>query len=209
MTVPFIHDETDTWDGLSLGGTQVDGLCDVKIDRAKKLDIKSAGGSDGATITDQGYEPAKVTISIRVWTADQWTSLQGLIELIEPAPAKKPAAPLLIAHPAATVRKVKAVSIKSVKGPDIGSDGATTIVLECIEWFPPPKKNVTNTASGPQTRLDATGRDRNPADHGVHPQKGVIYTEDGAFDNHVDLLHHYVNKNPPEYKDLDSWGDKS
>lgn len=67
----FWDDSPDLWDTLYLGGSPLPGLASVSATHGRKLDSKSAPGTNGARIIDKGYQPAKVDITIKLWTKEQ------------------------------------------------------------------------------------------------------------------------------------------
>lgn len=67
----FWDDSPDLWDTLYLGGSPLPGLASVSATHGRKLDAKSAPGTNGARIVDKGYQPAKVDITLKLWTKEQ------------------------------------------------------------------------------------------------------------------------------------------
>lgn len=68
---PFWEDDPDLWDTVYLANVALPGLARVTATHGRKLDSKSPAGSDGATITDKGFKPATVEITLRIWTKEQ------------------------------------------------------------------------------------------------------------------------------------------
>jgi hypothetical protein len=139
------------FDLVSLSGSALPGICKVDVEKARKLDIKQNAGSHGATITDQGYKPAKVTITQTIWSPTQWANLQALWTALEPIPGTSYAAPsVTITHPAAQLHGVDSIIIEEITGPKPSTmfKGALEIVYKCVQFFPPPKLPATNTPKG-------------------------------------------------------------
>lgn len=67
----FWDDSPDLWDTVVLGDEQLPGIARVRATHGRKLDAKSAAGSNGARIVDKGYEAAKVEITLKIWTKEQ------------------------------------------------------------------------------------------------------------------------------------------
>lgn len=67
----FWDESPDLWDTLYLGGSPLPGLASVSATHGRKLDAKSAPGTNGARIVDKGYQPAKVDITLKLWTKEQ------------------------------------------------------------------------------------------------------------------------------------------
>lgn len=154
--IPFFHDQPDAWEqcqlgGITLGGPPAPGaawgLVTVKVSKGKKLDIKQSPGTNGATITDQGYKPAQVTIELLIWDATAWANLQSALPLLEPPPNKSKATPFDVLHPATAIRSVKAVLIEEIEGPEQSAiKGAYKVSFKCVQFFPPATgSSATNT----------------------------------------------------------------
>ncbi|HEY2408845.1 MAG TPA: hypothetical protein VGI10_22725 [Polyangiaceae bacterium] len=150
-------DLSNPWDFVILQGILIPGLAKVRVSKGRKLDIKQPPGSHGATITDRGYKPAAVEISLTIFTARQWSDLQALFNglpngfTLEPKPNnayKAPAYP--IDHPATAMRQVASIIIEDIEGPEPSSSihGAVEFKFKCTQFFPPPKVNATNTPEG-------------------------------------------------------------
>lgn len=67
----FWDDSPDLWDTVLLGGDPLPGIARVTATHGRKLDSKSAPGSNGARIIDKGFQPAKVDITLKLWTKEQ------------------------------------------------------------------------------------------------------------------------------------------
>lgn len=67
----FWDDDPELWDTVYLAGSALPGIATVTGSHGRKLDVKSAPGSNGARIVDKGYQPAKVEIALRMWTKEQ------------------------------------------------------------------------------------------------------------------------------------------
>lgn len=144
------------WDYCALGGVFLPGLAKVKVSKGRKLDVKQPPGSHGATITDRGYKPAPVEIVLTVWKPSQWTTMQALLSgaasiSLEPKPNASYQAPAYpIDHPATAAHGITDVIIEDIEGPDESSrvKGAVDFKLKCLQFFPPPKVDATNTPKG-------------------------------------------------------------
>lgn len=140
-----------SFDLVALGNNVLPGICKVDVGKGRKLDIKQNAGSHGATITDQGYKPATVTITQTIWSPTQWANLQAMWSTLEPIPGISYTAPsLTITHPAAQLHGVDSVVIEEITGPKQSNSfrGALEFVYKCVQFFPPPKRPATNTPQG-------------------------------------------------------------
>ena len=143
---------SDVWDTLILAGKEWPGIAKVTVTRANKWDEKSAKGSNNASRTYTGVEPAKVKIELRIWTAEgQYDVIvTECLPLIEPQDEKKRKDPVNISHAVTHARYVNDVTIDSVSGPDDNGDQTWTFTIEATEYRAP-----TVVASG--SKKGATG----------------------------------------------------
>lgn len=139
----------NAWDVCTLGSNRLPGLAKLRIRKGRKLDKKRPPGAHFATVTDQGYNPAELELTLIIWTPLQWDTFQDMMPVLEPPATKGYAAPTFdIVHPAAAVRSVKAIVIEDIEGPFDSSvvKGAMEFRFKMIQFFPPPKNlNATNT----------------------------------------------------------------
>lgn len=118
-----------------LGAVTLPGIIKVDADRSNKFDVKSAPGVSGATITWQGYEPAKVTITIKMWLEEHLEGCAKLLKLIEPKASKGLPSAWKVFHPALQLRNIQEVLVESIKGPNPSDKpGVWEIELSAIEW---------------------------------------------------------------------------
>lgn len=155
VAIPYWYDQPDAWDTCVLGGNALPGIAKVKLSKGKKLDVKQSPGTHGATITDQGYKPASVTVSLQFWTSDHWNSVQAILPTLEPPPGKSNATPFDIMHPVAAIRNVKSVLIEDIDGPEETSTrGLYQIVFKCVQFFPS-STNMGSATNTPKTSIPA------------------------------------------------------
>lgn len=160
--IPFWDDPPNTldpsnaqftaWDIVTIGGQVLPGICIVRGKRGKRFDVKKKKGSDFATLTKQGYEPAEISIVNRIWTRQQLHALELMMPMLEAPTQQLPDGTLQaleIRHPALDLRNINAMVIK-----DIGllGPGSTKGVMEqtitCLEYKPPKKTNSSGTVKG-------------------------------------------------------------
>lgn len=140
------------WDVVVLGGQALPGICSVTGKRGKRYDLKKVKGSDFAKLTKQGYEPAEIRITERIWTRQQFYALQLIMPMLE-APTKVSAdgtvAALEIRHPALDLRSINSVVVKEISLLRPGSmKGVFEMDITCLEYKPPSKTNSTATVDG-------------------------------------------------------------
>lgn len=79
----------NVWDQVWLNWQQLPGKCSAKGLPMLAIDKKKAGGVDGATITVQGYLPGPIEIESLIWTPQQWTKWQEIIDFIWRKPTQR------------------------------------------------------------------------------------------------------------------------
>lgn len=146
---PWTGAEHRFWSGGSMNGIDLPGLVRVRISRGNTWDRKIAKGAHGETQTFNGRKAADVDITIRVWTAEDWTRLETeILPLLEPQTGKETPKPLDLVHPVASARGVKAVLVDSVAGPDPNDNGIYEVQIKAFEYAPVSTSNATGTAKG-------------------------------------------------------------
>jgi hypothetical protein len=79
----------DPWDTVELDGKKMPGVCEVKGLAQLEVDQKKGKGRNGAALTISGYLPGPFEIVCTVWTPDQWTHLQRILDDVWNDPPKK------------------------------------------------------------------------------------------------------------------------
>jgi hypothetical protein len=140
------------WDTLTLAGYRMPGLCEIANGLTEiGIDMKKPDGADGSTITIKGYKPGKFEIGCTVWTSDQWTYLQQIIQVVWREKKKKGKLNQIaidVHHPALQLYGITSCVVEGLTYPQPGKfEGSKVIQFKCIENVPAGKKRVTKTAS--------------------------------------------------------------
>jgi hypothetical protein len=138
------------WDIVTMAGLKLPGICEVANGLTEiGIDMKHPDGADGSTITVKGYKPGKFDISCTVWTAAQWTALQGVIATVWRKPKKKTKlqdAAFDIHHPALQLLGVTSCVVESISYPKPGSfEGSKVITFKCLQNVRAGKKSAKKT----------------------------------------------------------------
>lgn len=125
---------------------KIPGVCEVKISRGRKSNKTSAFRGNGAVIQPQGVELASVTITVRIWTRTQLEDMLDMLDRIDPrigAQGDDPSVKALadvqaydIQHPKTRMRKIHAIYIDKVDGPDADPSGMLTFTISATQWVP-------------------------------------------------------------------------
>ena len=145
----FIDNE---WDTLHLAGLRIPGLCKVVItEKRRRIQNKKENGSDGATPTFRGIEPAKGTIEVMLWTDGQYQAWQFVRPAIFPLPNKdiNNLSAVQIAHPVCKDAGVSSVIIEDLPSlDDTGVHGCKKVTMKWVGYLPGKKKSQTKTVTG-------------------------------------------------------------
>jgi hypothetical protein len=137
--IPFWDDITATWDKVRLGDTTLPGICSVGGSVKRDVEVKKSKGSDGATIKDNGYRPAPVSITWRIYTEEQWRQAQAFLPQIHPRDKGGERRPVAIGHPAPNFLGVDVVYVKEITFPELTGEKELSIRISAVEWVEKPK----------------------------------------------------------------------
>ena len=163
---PFWNDSgqgQDQWDRLLMADNIWPGLAEISGSGVKRrMDVKKTKGKDGGTLKDNGMDPAKINISLRLWTAEHWKKFNELLPLIHPKRKGGSRTPTEIVHPQCNALGISTIYISQISFPELDrSSGVMTVSMSAIEWMPAPApvKRAAGTAGG-----KATGKKEGPKD---------------------------------------------
>ncbi len=142
MALPSIRDNLGGNGRVYLGGDWWPGVAVVECDASRAVDLQKRKGDDGANLVDQGYEPAKVKITITGWTDDHQTELERLLPSVHPRRKGGIRTPVDIYHVATEIVAVRQIYVTKVGPLILGTGnmfGSWTFTIEAVEWFPEPK----------------------------------------------------------------------
>lgn len=148
-----------TWDKCQLGKHLLPGLVCVTIatPAERKLDIKDPKGKTGATMTVEGWKPAKVDIQLLLWTPEQWKTWREIRPLLRDPADRKESDPMEIHSTVTDEAGIRSVIISSIGGITNGTTkGTKTLKISASEWCPSPKK----TPAKKPTTTSSAGVDR-------------------------------------------------
>lgn len=139
MSIPFWRPKDvpngSFWDLLWLGGGLVPGLCaDFDIVKSRSIDIAKQKGTDGITLTDNGYDGAPVKATQILWTQNQWDDFQEWLPNYDPQRPGGSRTPLDIIHPAATLLSVASVYLNKIHVSQ-PVKGILRVDFEMTQWF--------------------------------------------------------------------------
>lgn len=131
----FTRSSPEAWDTLYLDNRRVPGLSTVTGKVALRKDTRAIPGKTGARLTTLGYEPAKLHVTVKLWTEEQFQEFQRLMQRLRPIRGRHPEA-MTIRHPAANLLGVAKVVVMEVGAPSI-KGGIAEVELQVEEFLPP------------------------------------------------------------------------
>lgn len=140
-SLPYWDDPSQAWDTLILDGEVFPGLANVTGGVGRDLDVKKQKGSDGATLTDNGYDASEITIQLRLGSKADWDELQLILPQFHPRVKGGARGAVTISHPATDLMGITKIYIKSISFPEV--DESTKIIrlaITAIEDTTKPKE---------------------------------------------------------------------
>ncbi len=158
MSVVMPHESGgDAWDTITLGGVRFLGVATISGDAFKKrADRRHAAGSDGARITDRGFDLVDLTVTLVAWTPEQGEQLRSIYLLAAPrsGPTTQRRA-LDVEHPALAWTGITQLYVTGGTLPE-ADDGKLKCTLKCTEYRePPPRNTTTRPRPAPQTQTQS------------------------------------------------------
>ncbi len=156
------------WQIFRIAGVLLPGIAKVTgcIDK-RKLDVKKAKGTKGATVSEEGNDPKAFELELHLCTEeeiDEWDSGEGRRILKEHPKGSTSKAPG-VDHPACQECDITAVMTESIGQKEAVGDGSYKVKIMLFPWSPPeassgtPGGSVTKAPGGAapssaQTRAD-------------------------------------------------------
>lgn len=156
MNIPFPQNDPIAWDYVIVAGRLLPCLREYpKAKPGRKLDAKSAPGSSGGRIVDKGYDLAKVTVTVSLWTEEHFRTWGQLLDVIKPRAGRARDA-VSIYHPALESVGISAVVVESISSIEhSGTAGIYRASFEAVQYQPP--------ARGANARASGRGDTQTPA----------------------------------------------
>lgn len=156
------------WDTFFLGDFSLPGKAEVKVGSGagRKLDTRAAAGSDGWSLVDRGASPVKFTVTLTLWTQDQydrWSEASRIITS-QLGLGRQRGANDVARNPVLADLNVTHAYIEEVGGLDLKGDGSATVELKFVQFKPPSRRAATHRVQ-PHVppHYDPHAPDTNPA----------------------------------------------
>ena len=139
--LPFPQDDHSAWSYVVLNGAYF--VCGNDFPEAKKgrkLDSKSAPGSDGGRIIDKGYDLAKVSITLKLWTREHFATWNAVAAELAPRPGRRRNVVQAV-HPALAALDIENIVVENIESPKHPGKGLFIIKLTALEYHPSTRAN--------------------------------------------------------------------
>lgn len=138
--------DPEPWDTLVLGADNMPGTWVVESDGIKReLKISKAKGEDGLSIRDEGMTAPRVSCQGQI-LSEEFERLKAILKTITPLKVGGVRTPLTIVHPIPNTLGIDKIYIDGISIKQPTSSSPMVCTLECIQWFPAPKKVKTKQA---------------------------------------------------------------
>jgi len=146
MTTPWWRDsanlsaEQSAWDSCVLGDVLLPGLARVEVHKgaARKVDDRSAAGSNGWHLREKGPAPVEATITLTLWTADHWAQWERhSLALTRRVRRALNRTAMTIAHPKLAAIGCLSVYVVEVGGLKDERPGVKTVDIKVMQYQPP------------------------------------------------------------------------
>jgi hypothetical protein len=157
--IPFPDDDPAAWDTVTIGKQDFPGVVEPDGSKGRKIETRSPRGGDGATLSDNGYEPAKFTITLKLATREEWALWCKIAPLIDPRRKGSLRTPFDVVHPVFADVNVTQIYVEKVYAVKRQPDGLLIKRLDVVEWFPAPTaaKATSSPATG-ASKIAAEGQ---------------------------------------------------
>lgn len=81
---PFWGDHPELWDDIEIAGIRGWGLVTVIVRKHHNIDKRQTADHSAPTVVHMGFEPADITIQIRMWTQEHWDTWVKTAFLFQP-----------------------------------------------------------------------------------------------------------------------------
>lgn len=143
--LPFPEDDHSEFDYVVINGAYfVCGSDFPEADKGRKLDAKSANGSDGGRIIDKGYDLAKVTITLKLWLREHFALWNEIVPELIPRPGRNRAV-VRVVHPALAMLNIEDVVIEKLGSLKHAGKGLFSVKITALEYHPPTSANATQS----------------------------------------------------------------
>lgn len=149
---------SNSWDTLIIEDVPIPGLAKITGSIGVKIDVQPVKGQKGAKTTNEGPDPAKLTIELRLSSIEDVHELEGILDSIHPRKLDQKGAPVRITHPSANFHGIDRILIQEISLPTIDGD-RFVLSIKAIEYFEAPKaaKTTTSKPKGSTYERNLTG----------------------------------------------------
>lgn len=152
--------ELSAWDVITLNGVRAPGSARLEGGKHIPYDRKAALGLLVGAASLFVFDPVTFTLTLSLWTPEQWDALQKLTPQILPAPGPNPdPRAVKVEYPSLQWLGVDTVYFEGAELPRMTAPGVMTFSFTVFEWKPPVAIAPKDVASPlPQTNTPGASR---------------------------------------------------
>jgi hypothetical protein len=153
--VPFWEDAPFLWQQIKVAGVYLPGTAVVTGSVGRKMDSQQSPGSDGSTMTQLGYEPAKVSIKLTLFFPEHLERFIKIAPVLRPRKGEKNPPAVPVVHPSLTIMGIHHLHVMSIGIPEPGAiKGTYEVKIEMAEFIP--ERHRRNRVAKPKVATGAT-----------------------------------------------------
>ncbi len=145
-----LDDGISPWEVIYFGKVRAPGKATVEGGRRRIVDPRMIPGSSGQIPTVMAFMPAEFTVTLTMWTNQEWLLWQNLVLLLYPKPQPSQIATqttstlraIDVLHPAFQALSVTSVYIVDIRAPRHVGFQIMEATIDCIEFLPPVNEGV-------------------------------------------------------------------
>lgn len=139
---PFWGDDPDSWEAVWLAGTRLPGFSFITGTVGIRVSRRSVPGKHGESRVQFGYEAAKLSIHLVLWTKEHLDAWNKQLRTLRPRAGRGQPGVVAISHPATTMMGISFVEVIHVSLLQMEDPGDVfTCQLDVLEHFPKPTAN--------------------------------------------------------------------
>lgn len=149
MSVPSPFEDVAAWDSVTVmlskaGKAEKFDFADTSVDFdgdvTNDWDVKKPKGADSARTSDEGYVPAKFSMTVLLCKPEHFRTYEALVQAGKPRPGKEPKPVVIIVHPLLQLYALTMCRLEKIRFLDFKEVDQYEAKFDLLEWTPDPPK---------------------------------------------------------------------
>ena len=153
MATPSPVEDSQAWAFVWLGGEMLPAVANITGTTSWDIDVKKTKGSDGATIEDNGIQPAKLSLGL-TFVPQFWARIQEILETVAPSQLGGKRKPVEIQNARTDARGIHSVYITDIGLPVVDANGMMSMDVGLLQWVPEPKKSKSGKGKTAKQKVE-------------------------------------------------------